>query len=536
MHFPWPIALLVFAVCFNLGLIVLIRSRTAVATTNPFSLALLLGALWAGNYAVDLGTSDLATKVWLLRTRFLVVSFYSLVWFEMIYRFALGMKFLTGRKLALALIAPLFTVIFAWLPTTAGYQPLIHSDFRVEASGAIFFLRFTFGPWALVVVAYAVAFLGSAMAVLWRTRLDTPWEQEARLIIIVACLLPLLFNALHVLGLLPTPGLNYGPIFMPFTSGLIAFALLRARFFNLAPVARAMLIENLEEQLVVLDAMDRVIDLNRAASTALGVSAKRALGQSAAAVLAPWPEVVGLLRQREVHKTDVPAGQLTCEVTLLPVADRRHHMQARILILRDVTRRRRDEEELRRAKIAAETADRAKSEFLANMSHEIRTPMNAIIGMSSLLVDHPLPSAPRPRGGRQPREPQSHSYDAGAARLRGRSGHQRTGGAAPPRTPALGFGSDGYPDAGNGRSGSHPEDPGGRARRFATLHPRPHRQCAEGGPVGVPRCGHEGLPEQAGANRALDCGHGPRLCVDECPRPRRSRCGPAGIRVLTGQK
>lgn len=391
MHFPWPIALLVFAVCFNLGLIVLIRSRTSVATTNPFSLALLLGALWAGNYAVDLGTSDLATKVWLLRSRFLVVSFYSLVWFEMIYRFTLGKKCLTGRKLALALIVPVLTVVFAWLPTTASYQPLMHSDFRVEASGGIFLLLFTFGPWALVVVAYAVAFLGTAMAVLWRTRLDTPWEHEARVIIIVACLLPLLFNALHVLGLLPTPGLNYGPIFMPFTSGLIAFALLRGRFFNLAPVARATLIENLEEQLVVLDAMDRVIDLNRAASTALGVPAARALGQSAATVLAPWPEVAGLLRQREVHKTDVTVAQLTCEVTLVPVADRRNRVQARILILRDVTQRRRDEEELRRAKIAAETADRAKSEFLANMSHEIRTPMNAIIGMSSLLVDHPLP-------------------------------------------------------------------------------------------------------------------------------------------------
>ncbi|MGH9718926.1 MAG: ATP-binding protein [Bryobacteraceae bacterium] len=43
--------------------------------------------------------------------------------------------------------------------------------------------------------------------------------------------------------------------------------------------------------------------------------------------------------------------------------------------------------ELKRAKLAAESASRCKSEFLANMSHEIRTPMNAIIGMSALAAE-----------------------------------------------------------------------------------------------------------------------------------------------------
>lgn len=66
-----------------------------------------------------------------------------------------------------------------------------------------------------------------------------------------------------------------------------------------------------------------------------------------------------------------------------------------IASIRDVTAKKRLEEELRQARERAENAASAKAAFLANMSHEIRTPMNGVLGFTELLANSELDDAQR---------------------------------------------------------------------------------------------------------------------------------------------
>ena len=79
-------------------------------------------------------------------------------------------------------------------------------------------------------------------------------------------------------------------------------------------------------------------------------------------------------------------GELYWEsVSILPVTTPDGAIQYFIALQEDITKRKLVEQEIHKAREAAEAASLAKSQFLANMSHELRTPLNAIIGYSEML-------------------------------------------------------------------------------------------------------------------------------------------------------
>ncbi|CAN5436836.1 hypothetical protein BH10PLA1_BH10PLA1_04040 [soil metagenome] len=98
------------------------------------------------------------------------------------------------------------------------------------------------------------------------------------------------------------------------------------------------------------------------------------------------------MEKRYIHKT----GRIVwIHLTVSLVRD---HLQQPLYFvsqIQDITERKRTDEQLLRAKEAAEAANRAKNAFLANMSHEIRTPLNAISGFADVLESGDLPESDR---------------------------------------------------------------------------------------------------------------------------------------------
>jgi PAS domain S-box-containing protein len=71
-------------------------------------------------------------------------------------------------------------------------------------------------------------------------------------------------------------------------------------------------------------------------------------------------------------------------VVLTPVESNRE-LRGYSLVVRDITERKRLEDDLRRRAEELAAANRAKEDFLATLSHELRTPLNAMLGWTRLL-------------------------------------------------------------------------------------------------------------------------------------------------------
>lgn len=122
---------------------------------------------------------------------------------------------------------------------------------------------FNGGPvfWLFVIYAYSLIFI--AIGIFFRALLHSSglYRLQVSAALFAGCL-PVVGNMLSLIGFIPFPNLDLTPfIFM--ASGLIfAYSLYGFRMMDIVPVARHKLVDEMTDGIIVLDANQRIVDIN----------------------------------------------------------------------------------------------------------------------------------------------------------------------------------------------------------------------------------------------------------------------------------
>jgi len=322
------------------------RHRRAVGAT-PFALLMLAVAVWTLGDALRLGSMDLATKLFWARMRYLGIVVVPAAWLAFALQYTAREKWLTPRNMAMLAIEPLVTLLLVW---TNDAHHLIWSDVRLETSGSLLVWRAPHGAafWVHAAYSYSLFLLSTLLLVQALIRSPRPYRMQTG-VLLIGMLAPLVGNVLSTFGLSSFP-LDLTPFAFTIAGLAVVWNILYFRLFDIVPAARSAVVDSISGGVLVLDVQDRVVDINPAAQNIIGLPASEVLGQPIERLLADRPDLVE--RYRDVVEThaEITLGQgksrRDYDLYIAPLHDQRDRLIGRLIILYDITERKRAEADI----------------------------------------------------------------------------------------------------------------------------------------------------------------------------------------------
>jgi PAS domain S-box-containing protein len=345
---PYIFPMLLSAILASLLALLAWRRRPVPGATTMTALMLVL-TVWSILYAFELAAVDLTAKLFWARLQYAAFLFVPILWLVFVLQYTNQEKMLSRRGIVLLAIIPLVTLALVWTTERHG---LIYRSVSLDTSQGFSLLVLDYGEafWIQGVYNYFLFLFATAIA--FRTFLQSPPLQRAQMgILLIAAMVPLIGNILYVTKLTPWPHLDLGPVLVTFSGLLGVWGLFRYGFLDIMPVARDALIEGMTDSVIVIDTQHRILDLNTTAQRLIGLTRATAVGQQAAGLIPQWNQVVNRLPRAGTLRLELePDEQLTgchLDAQISPLYERSDRLRGWLLVLRDISDRKRAEREQR---------------------------------------------------------------------------------------------------------------------------------------------------------------------------------------------
>ena len=311
--------------------------RNRVAAKGLIGLLAVVG-LWSILYALEIAAWDEAYRNLWGNLKYLGVNLLPIAYVAFVWEYTGRGRRISGKVLTYLAIEPAVVLVLLAIPATHDWiRYYIPSDppdpYPVVGAGGLFWVHivYTYG-----LLAWATLLLMSSLVKVSR------YHRTAVTALLAAVSLPWVANILYNFVSAPFDRFDATPVAFVVTGGVLVWGVFRFGLFGLSPLARDAIVESMNDAAIVIDAQDRVIDVNGAAREIFGH---------------PEPDIVGtqlsrfvpLHEDRDLVTLGSSGRERTFEVLHSPLQDREGGEVGRLVTLRDVTDRLQTEEALQKA-------------------------------------------------------------------------------------------------------------------------------------------------------------------------------------------